>query len=173
MPKKTKGGNKHKKAKNSTDPNERLNMVYKEEGEEYAYIDKMLGGSRCTIRLPDQTTKLGIIRGKLRRRKTWICVGDLVLVGIRSYQDDKCDILHKYTQGQVQILKKANSIPIGLFNNTIQPDKELINQESCQIEFKDEDSDDSDELDKQKSIEIEDNIEDKNKDLFEFDWDEI
>ena len=111
MPKKSKGGNSHKKAKNNSDHSDKHNMIYKEDGEEYALVDKMVGGARCHITLPDQSTKLAIIRGKLRKRRTWISVGDLVLVSIRDFQEDKCDVIHKYTNGQIQILQRKKLLP--------------------------------------------------------------
>lgn len=142
MGKKTKGGNRHKKAKMANDQNEKQNMVYKESGEEYAIVEKMLGGGRCQITLPDQSTILAIIRGKLRRRRTWISTGDLVLVAIREFQDDKCDIIHKYTPGQLQILKKKNSIS-DIFMSKVNKSETTEAGEVEKyhdIEFKEEDS---------------------------------
>ena len=36
----------------------------------------------------DGVTRLGHIRGKMRK-KVWVSAGDIVLVGLREYQDDK------------------------------------------------------------------------------------
>ena len=41
-----------------------------------------------TRRLFDGVTRLGHIRGKMRK-KVWVSAGDIVLVGLREYQDDK------------------------------------------------------------------------------------
>ena len=188
MPKKSKGGNKHKRKKASTDQNEKLNMVYKEDGEDYAIVDKMVGGGRCQITLPDKSTKLAIIRGKLRRRKTWISNGDLVLVAIRDFQDDKCDVIHKYTPGQLQILRKKNALPIGFLNSpgdsTGGETNNTGNTQStnyCTVEFRDDSDDESDEeihtsnpnVSIEPILEEETNESSNKEDAFEFDFDEI
>ena len=182
MPKKSKGGNSHKRRKNSTDPNEKLNMVYKEDGEEYAIVDKMLGGSRCQITLPDQSSKLAIIRGKLRGRRNWMSPGDLVLVSVRSFQDDKCDIIHKYTTGQIQMLKRKDSLPNGFLNRVNKSDTQeptITEQIYNTVEFR-EGSDSEDELsNKPKTVKSniytlkEDNNDNTKEVDFEFDFDEI
>ena len=147
-----------------------------------AIVEKMLGGSRCHITLPDQSTKLAIIRGKLRRRKTWINSGDLVLVGIRDFQDDKCDIIHKYTTGQVQMLKKKNALADGFLSRvkkTDQVDSDMPNDE-LNIQFQD-DSDSEIELNKDNgnngnkndSSNIKEDKPINDSDIYEFDFDEI
>ena len=193
MPNKSKGGNKHKRKKAGTDQNERQNMVYKEEGEEYALVNKMVGGGRCSITLPDKSNKLAIIRGKLRRRKTWISPGDLVLVAIRDFQCDKCDVIHKYTPGQLQMLKKKNSLPIGFFNISSDETDTGANGPNthnttnyCNVEFREESDDDDDDnndtITKPKVVDVNNDNDndndtsddDDNKDdTFDFDFDEI
>ncbi len=183
MPKKSKGGNRHKRAKNSNDQNERQNMVYREEGEEYAVVEKMVGGGRCQIILPDQSTKLAIIRGKLRRRSSWISVGDLVLVSIRGYQDDKCDVIHKYTMGQIQILKKKSSLPDGFLSKFNKTETSNITNPSTsyEIEFKDESDSESDDdedesvvsFKKKESVVEESSESEDNDDSYAFNFDEI
>ena len=83
----------------------------KEEGEEYAKVIRSLGNGRLEVQFPDRSTKLANIRGKLRRRKTWINTGDVVLVSIREYQEDRCDVLFTYSPTQLQILKKRKLLP--------------------------------------------------------------
>jgi len=34
-----------------------------------------------------------------------------VLVSLRDYQDEKCDIIHKYTPDEARILKKKGELP--------------------------------------------------------------
>ena len=51
----------------------------------------MLGNGRITAFCFDGKERLCHIRGKLRK-KVWINTGDIILVGLRDYQDDKvCD----------------------------------------------------------------------------------
>merc|ERR1719512_573467 len=44
----------------------------------------------------DGQKRLCKIRGKLRK-KVWINVSDIVLVGLRDYQDGKADVILKYS----------------------------------------------------------------------------
>ncbi len=48
----------------------------------------MLGNGRAECYCYDGVTRLGHIRGKMRK-KVWVSAGDIVLVGKRDYQDDK------------------------------------------------------------------------------------
>ncbi len=48
------------------------------------------------------------------KNRVWIAVGDLVLVSNREFEDDKGDIIHKYTPDEVKDLKKHGEIPESL-----------------------------------------------------------
>lgn len=48
----------------------------------------MLGNGRLEGKCFDGTTRLCHIRGKMRK-KVWVNANDIVLVGLREYQDDK------------------------------------------------------------------------------------
>lgn len=41
----------------------------------------------------------------------WIGVGDIVLIGLRDFQDDKADIIMKYTPDEARQLKAYGEIP--------------------------------------------------------------
>ena len=56
---------------------------------------------------------MGILRGNLRRR-TRLFIGSLVLVSVRSFQEDKVDIIYKYKDYEIADLKKRNFL-----NNTL------------------------------------------------------
>ena len=79
-------------------------LVYKDGGQEYAQVSRMLGNSRCELHCMDGITRLGSIRGNMKH-KVWIKLSDHVLVGLRDFQDDKCDIIHKYTPEEVRTLQ--------------------------------------------------------------------
>ena len=64
-------------------------LVIRSSEQEYAKVLKSLGDSRFQLELQNLTTKLGIIRGNMRKRN-WIAVGDYVLVSLRDFQDNKC-----------------------------------------------------------------------------------
>jgi translation initiation factor 1A len=43
-----------------------------------------------------------------------IAVGDIVLLGLRDYQDNKADIILKYTPDEARLLKSHGEIPENL-----------------------------------------------------------
>jgi len=48
---------------------------------------------------------MGHIRGSMRK-KVWVSTGDIVLVSLRDFQDEKCDINHKYNADESINLKE-------------------------------------------------------------------
>jgi translation initiation factor 1A len=68
-------------------------LEFKEEGQEYAQVVKMLGNGHCECFCFDGVTRLGHICGKMQK-KVWIPAGDIVLVGKRDFQDEKVNIVH-------------------------------------------------------------------------------
>lgn len=119
MPKNSgKGGKKHRKQKNQTVV--KREMIWKENGQAYAVIEKMLGNGRVHLsyftRDEDNRLKknqaLGIIRGTMRRKKIWIRIQDVVLVGLREFEDGKVDILHKYDYDETKSLELSQEIPL-------------------------------------------------------------
>ena len=111
MVKNSRGGNKAKKQKRNRDTKQRINIknLLKEEGQEYAFVSDLKGDCRMALICWDKKERIGIIRGKMRKR-VWISRGDLVLVGIREFQDDKCDIIQKYDSEQAKLLAKKGHI---------------------------------------------------------------
>lgn len=55
---------------------------------EYAQVTRMLGNGRLEAFCFDGVNRLCHIRGKLRKR-VWIGVGDIILLGLREFQDQK------------------------------------------------------------------------------------
>jgi len=45
------------------------------------------------------------------RKKVWINTGDIVLVGLRDYQDAKADVILKYTPDEARNLKSYGEFP--------------------------------------------------------------
>lgn len=130
MPKnKGKGGKNRKRGKNESDVLKR-ELITKEPGQEYAQVLRMLGNGRVEAYCFDQVKRLCHIRGKLRK-KVWIQVGDIVLLGLREFQDSKADIIMKYTPDEARQLKQLNELP----------DSAKIN-ETLDLGFESEDSED-------------------------------
>ena len=110
MPKnKGKGGKTRRRGKNEGTGFKR-ELVYKEEGQEYAQVLKMLGSGRLECYCFDGQKRLAHIRGKMQK-KVWIVVGDIVLVGIRDFQPDKCDVIYKYNADEARALKAEGELP--------------------------------------------------------------
>jgi translation initiation factor 1A len=109
MPKnKGKGGKNRRRGKNEGDMKREL--VFKEDGQEYAQVMRMLGNGRLEAACFDGTRRLCHIRGKMRK-KVWIGQGDIILVGLRDYQDGKCDVILKYNGDEARMLKAYKEIP--------------------------------------------------------------
>ena len=77
----------------------------REDGQEYAHVTKMLGNGRLLATCADGKERLCKIRGSMRKRD-WVSVGDLVLVCLRPFQDDKADVVFKYQTSDAHKLKK-------------------------------------------------------------------
>ena len=108
-PKTGKGGKNRRRGKGDGEETKR-ELEFKEEGQEYAQVVKMLGNGRCECFCFDGVTRLGHIRGKMRK-KVWVTAGDIVLVGKRDFQDEKVDIIHKYSADEARNLKQYGELP--------------------------------------------------------------
>lgn len=102
------GKNARKRAADATE-RKKQELLFKEDGQEYAIASKMLGNHRLEARCNDGLTRLCTIRGKQRKR-AWISVGDLLLVGLRDYQDAKCDSIALYTPAEASLLRKYGEL---------------------------------------------------------------
>jgi len=110
MPKnKGKGGKNRRRGKNENE-SEKRELVFKEEGQEYALVLKMLGNGRLNAQCLDGQERLCHIRGKLRK-KVWINQGDLILLGLRDYQNTKADVILKYNPDEARFLKDYGELP--------------------------------------------------------------
>ncbi|KAB2578890.1 putative eukaryotic translation initiation factor 1a protein [Lasiodiplodia theobromae] len=110
MPKnKGKGGKNRRRGKNENDRDKR-ELVFKEEGQEYAQVIKMLGNGRLEAQCFDGEKRLAHIRGKMRK-KVWINQGDIILLSLREYQDEKGDVILKYNADEARSLKAYGELP--------------------------------------------------------------
>merc|ERR1719360_355515 len=58
----------------------------------------------------DGVKRLCHIRGKLRK-KVWINQSDIILVGLRDFQDAKADVILKYSADEARNLKSYGEFP--------------------------------------------------------------
>ncbi|GAA5873781.1 hypothetical protein JCM1840_002072 [Sporobolomyces johnsonii] len=104
-----KGGKNRRRGKNENDGDKR-ELVFKEDGQEYAQVIKMLGNGRVEAMCFDGEKRLAHIRGKMRK-KVWINQGDIVLLSLRDFQDDKADVIQKYSADEARNLKAYGELP--------------------------------------------------------------
>ena len=104
-----KGGKKCKKGKNKNEDLKKRELLFKEDGQEYAVVEALLGNGRMSLRCGDGAERLGIVRGKMRKRD-WVARDDLVLVGLRDFQDCKADIIAKYTSAEAGALRRYGEL---------------------------------------------------------------
>ena len=175
MPKNTgMGGNKRKKGKKQVQEDRELS--YKGESEEYAQVIKILGDGRFECNCADGVKRIAHVRGKMRKR-VWIANGDIILVSLREFEPEKCDVVEKYKEKEVAKLKKAGEIPdtMVLPSSSETEEKEEKNdygdiifedQENDKIKKKDnnEDVGDEEEEDEKKESDEEKNEKENNKD---------
>lgn len=129
--KKTNSRGKNAKNKNGHDKRE---LVFKEAGQEYAQVIRILGGLQLEVFCYDGTTRIAHIRGKMRKRQ-WVNVGDIILVGLRDFQDNKADVIHKYQYEEAKLLKSYGELPKNARLAESAFDLAMVEQEDCVFEF--------------------------------------
>jgi translation initiation factor 1A len=83
----------------------RVRLPNKRNREMFGSAELMLGANHIKIRCFDGVTRTGRIKGKIKK-KVWIREGDVLVVVPWSFQDEKCDIIYRYTRPQVEWLRK-------------------------------------------------------------------
>jgi translation initiation factor 1A len=84
--------------------------MLKEEGQEYAQVLRILGNCRIEAYCMDGKTRKCHVRGKFRK-KVWINKDDIILIGLRDYQDGKADVIHKFSSDEARQLLKKGLLP--------------------------------------------------------------
>ena len=146
MPKaKGKGGKNRRRGKNDGD--DKRELVFKDESQEYAQVMRMLGNGRLEAMCFDGEKRLAHIRGKMRK-KVWINNGDIILLSLREFEDGKADVIQKYTPDEARSLKQHGELP----EATKISEDAFGEDEGDEIEFQepsdeDEEQDDDEDLD--------------------------
>ena len=100
----------------------REELVFKDDDQHYAHVIKSLGGGRFEIECDDRTTRIGKLRGNMRKSQ-WVSTGTVVLVSYREYGSEapsessghtkaslKADILLKYSDVAVKQLRRYGEL---------------------------------------------------------------
>jgi translation initiation factor 1A len=74
------------------------------QGEILGIVVKMMGYDRLQVKCTDGKVRLSRIRGKMKKR-VWIKEGDVVIVAPWDFQDDRADIIWRYSKGQAKWLE--------------------------------------------------------------------
>lgn len=92
----------------------------------------MLGNGRVEAQCFDGVKRLALIRGKLRK-KVWINQGDIVLLSLRDFQDEKADVIQRYNPDEARQLKSYGELPdTAKINET---DNNFGGEEDDEVEF--------------------------------------
>lgn len=84
-----------------------------DEGQKYGIVQELLGSGRVKVLCEDSQVRMGRIRGAMRKygNKVLIERGDLVIVALREFEDDKLDVVHKYNYDECTLLTREGILP--------------------------------------------------------------
>jgi translation initiation factor 1A len=78
--------------------------------EMFGVAEQLLGASKIKVMCADGKSRMGRIRGKLKKRM-WMREGDLLIIRPWEFQDEKADIIYRYTHTQASYLSRRKAIP--------------------------------------------------------------
>lgn len=88
----------------------RVRMPRRKEGEMFGIADQLMGASHIKVMCADGKSRMGRIPGKIKKRM-WIREGDLVIVKPWEFQDDKADVVWRYTKTEANYLSRKGMLP--------------------------------------------------------------
>ena len=83
----------------------RVRIPQKSANEILGTVESLLGANKLRVRCMDGTVRLTRIPGKMKKR-IWIREGDVIILVPWSFQNDKADIIWKYSPPQVNWLER-------------------------------------------------------------------
>lgn len=109
MPKNKKKGSKKRINKNTE-------LIFADDLQAYARVDNKFGDGRFDLFCFDiKRNRMGTIRGSIKKF-TWINRDDIVLISLREFDNNRCDIIHKYNSDEIIKLQNFNEIPNSIMN---------------------------------------------------------
>jgi translation initiation factor 1A len=124
-------------------------LLEPDEGQDFAVVQDMLGNGRVRVLCSDGQLRVGRIRGSMRKYagKVIIDKNDLVLVSHRDWEDDKVDIIHKYTHEEASKLVRNGAVSDSIVKAINQTDTDVGTSHDYVV-FMDEDGiPDADDID--------------------------
>lgn len=125
-------------------PNRKVNEMF-------AIADQMLGGRRVRAICEDGEVRISRIPGKMRRRQ-WVREEDLIVVQPWEYQDDRANVITRYSKTQAMYLSRKGQLPpivdvfgsgeeavdigdeSGIFETSSEPDEVEIEEEDDDVD---------------------------------------
>jgi len=83
----------------------RVRLPQKSANEILGTVESLLGANKLRVRCMDGVVRLTRIPGKMKKR-IWIREGDVIIIVPWSIQNEKADIIWKYTPPQVNWLER-------------------------------------------------------------------
>jgi len=141
-------------------PNRKVNEMF-------AIADQMLGGRRVRAICEDGEVRISRIPGKMRRRQ-WVREEDLIVVQPWEYQDDRANVITRYSKTQAMYLSRKGQLPSivdvfgsgeesveigdesGIFETSSQPEEDIeLDEEEDDVDdmFSSNDSDEEEAID--------------------------
>ncbi len=88
----------------------RLRLPKRNQNEMFAIAERLMGGSRMNVICEDGKSRLARIPGKMKRTAR-VRAGDLLIIKPWSVQDEKADVVFRYTKTQSKILSRRKLLP--------------------------------------------------------------
>ena len=88
----------------------RVPLPKRKVNEMFAIADQMLGGRRVRAICEDGEVRIARIPGKMRRRQ-WVREEDLIVVQPWEYQDDRANVIARYSKTQAMYLSRKGQLP--------------------------------------------------------------
>ncbi|MDM7934921.1 MAG: translation initiation factor eIF-1A [Methanothrix sp.] len=83
----------------------RVRLPRKQDREMFGHVESLLGSNRIKVRGIDGVTRVARIPGKMKKR-IWIREGDVVIIVPWEFQNEKADVIWRYTGPQVDWLQR-------------------------------------------------------------------
>ena len=82
----------------------------------------------------------------MTKKKQWIKAGDIILVSLREFEQNKCDVIYLYTLKEGRKLKSLGELPENVKINENLDLLEKENEEDIGIDIVEDNEDDEDDL---------------------------
>ncbi len=102
--------NPHKGTQESEEGYYRLPLPNRKHNEMFAIADQLLGGSRIHVVCEDKKSRMARIPGKMKR-KARVRAGDLLIIKPWDIQNEKADIVFRYSRTQAGSLSRRKLLP--------------------------------------------------------------